>query len=375
MDERVVQFRVGVMVIATIVISVVLVALFGELPELVQRGYTVNVRFDSAPGVAPDTPVRSRGLLIGRVTTVKLSDDSQYVLVTVRIDSDIKLPRDSRCRIVRSVLGDTVIEFEPGAPTQPARPQAIDGKLQVQNVQFKQEQFLQQGDTIEGSVRPDPLESVTSIEGDLREAIDTIGQASVEVRDLAHRLNETLGANEQQLNRIVNKTELALDSFQAAMSGVNEVMSDPQFRDSLKNGLRQLPEAMVDIRQGVADMRTVLQLADTNLRNIEGFTRPLGQKGPQLVDNLDRTVARLDSLFAQFVQLGQNLNSNQGTIGKLLTDPTLFNNVNQVVCNIREMTVRLRPILDDVRVITDKIARHPERVGVKGALQNNAGIK
>jgi phospholipid/cholesterol/gamma-HCH transport system substrate-binding protein len=228
---------------------------------------------------------------------------------------------------------------------------------------------------VEGSVRPDPLESVTSIEGDLREAIDSIGKASVEVRDLAHRLNESLGQNQEQLTRIVNKTELALDSFQTAMAGVNEVMSDPQFRESLKNGLRQLPEALVDIRQGVADMRTVLQLADTNLRNIEGFTRPLGQKGPQLVDNLDRTVARLDALFAQFVQFGKTLNSSEGTIGKLLNDPTLINNVNQVVCNIRDITVRLRPILDDVRVITDKVARHPERVGVKGLLENRPGIK
>lgn len=372
MDERVVQFRVGVMVIATIVISIVLVALFGEVPELVQSGYTINARFDRAPGVAADTPVRSRGLLIGRVTAVELEED--FVLVTIRIDSDVKLPRNSTCRIVRSVLGDTVIEFEPG-PRETPKPQATGGKLQVQTVQLKQGQFLQEGDTVEGSVRPDPLESVTSIEGDLREAIDSISKASEEVRDLAHRLNESLGQNQEQLTRIVNKTELALDSFQTAMTGVNEVMSDPQFRESLKNGLRQLPEALVDVRQGIADMRTVLQLADTNLRNIEGFTRPLGQKGPQLVDNLDRTVARLDSLFAQFVQFGKTLNSSEGTIGKLLNDPTLINNVNQVVCNIRDITVRLRPILDDVRVITDKVARHPERVGVKGLLENRPGIK
>jgi phospholipid/cholesterol/gamma-HCH transport system substrate-binding protein len=374
MDERVVQFRVGVMVIASIVISVVLVALFGELPQFVQRGYTVNVRFSSAPGVAPDTPVRSRGLLIGRVTAVKLADDNSYVLVTVRIDSDIKLQRNSTCRIVRSVLGDTVIEFEPRPPELP-RPQAAVGKLQVQTVQLKQDQFLQEGDTIEGSVRPDPLESVTSIEGDLRETIDSIGKASVEVQELARRLNVVLTNNEEQIGRIVGKTEAALDQFETAMTGVNDVLGDPQLRDSLKNGLRQLPAAIVDIRQGVADMRAVLQLADTNLRHIEGFTRPLGQKGPQLVDNLDRTVARLDALFSQFVEFGKKLNTGEGTIGKLLTDPTLYNNANQVVCNIREMTVRLRPILDDVRVITDKLARHPERVGVKGALQNSPGIK
>ncbi len=36
---------------------------------------------------------------------------------------------------------------------------------------------------------------------------------------------------------------------------------------------------------------------------------------------------------------------------------------------------QLKPILDDARVFSDKIARHPETLGVRGALQRNPGIK
>jgi phospholipid/cholesterol/gamma-HCH transport system substrate-binding protein len=211
--------------------------------------------------------------------------------------------------------------------------------------------------------------------GALRASIDSISTASGQISALAQRLNDLLTNHEEQLSRIVRKTESSLDSFQTAMSGVNELMSDKQFQESLKQGLRELPDALVDIRRGVGDLRTVLQLADKNLRNLEGFTKPLGEKGPQLVNRLDQTVARLDALFAQFVDFGQKLNAGGGTIGRLLNDPELYNNVNQTVCNIRELTVRLRPILDDVRALTDKLARHPERIGVKGALQNNVGIK
>jgi phospholipid/cholesterol/gamma-HCH transport system substrate-binding protein len=46
------------------------------------------------------------------------------------------------------------------------------------------------------------------------------------------------------------------------------------------------------------------------------------------------------------------------------------------VSNVNHLTLELRPIVDDVRVFTDKIARHPEQLGVRGALDRRpAGIK
>ena len=43
--------------------------------------------------------------------------------------------------------------------------------------------------------------------------------------------------------------------------------------------------------------------------------------------------------------------------------------------NVRKLTQELRPIVDDVRVFTDKIARHPEQLGVRGALDRRPGLK
>jgi phospholipid/cholesterol/gamma-HCH transport system substrate-binding protein len=72
MSDRVVEFRVGVMVLATAIIAGILVVLFGDLPSLVQATYPLKMSFEDARGIATGTPVRKNGILVGRVRSVTL---------------------------------------------------------------------------------------------------------------------------------------------------------------------------------------------------------------------------------------------------------------------------------------------------------------
>src|SRR5262245_5818617 len=113
MDERIVQFRVGVMVLATIIILAILLLLFGDLPSLVKGTRTIYFEFPQAPGVTPDTPVRVNGVLIGRIKEVELND-KVGVLLTAKIEDKYKLRKNQMARIGGSLLGDTVVEIVPG---------------------------------------------------------------------------------------------------------------------------------------------------------------------------------------------------------------------------------------------------------------------
>lgn len=74
------QFRVGVVVLGTLIITAILLVIFGKLPSLIPgRYYTIRVYFDYANGVDKDTPVRKSGVLIGRVTDVRLTDHEERV--------------------------------------------------------------------------------------------------------------------------------------------------------------------------------------------------------------------------------------------------------------------------------------------------------
>ncbi|MGD9634699.1 MAG: hypothetical protein AB7U97_15570, partial [Pirellulales bacterium] len=82
----------------------------------------------------------------------------------------------------------------------------------------------------------------------------------------------------------------------------------------------------------------------------------------------------LSRIVEELTVLVDALNGRNGTIGRLIHDPAVYDNLNRLLCNsnqvvlrINELTLRLRPIVDDVRVFTDKIAREPGRI-VGGAV-------
>ena len=97
MNDRVMQFRVGVMVLATAIIAGILVVLFGDLPSLVQSTYPLQMSFADARGVSSGTPVRKNGILVGRVASISLNERGG-VSVVADIDSYVPIYRDEQPR-------------------------------------------------------------------------------------------------------------------------------------------------------------------------------------------------------------------------------------------------------------------------------------
>ena len=79
--------------------------------------------------------------------------------------------------------------------------------------------------------------------------------------------------------------------------------------------------------------------------------------------------------MGELSDFGRKLNSGEGSLGELMRSPELYQHLNAAACNIEKITCELRPILADVRVFSDKIARHPELLGIRGAIQKSPGTK
>ena len=192
---------------------------------------------------------------------------------------------------------------------------------------------------------------------------------------LSANVDRMLLGDDDRFEKLVRKTEAALDAFSVAMANINDVMGDPQARAKLKETLDGLPNVIADLRTTVKGIGTTIDTADRNLRNLEGLTRPLGERGEGMVASIDKTIGRLDEVISQAVGFTRALNESQGTLGKLVRDPKVYDDLAQAADNVNRLTRELRPIVNDVRVFTDKIARHPEQLGVKGALDRRPGLK
>jgi phospholipid/cholesterol/gamma-HCH transport system substrate-binding protein len=77
----------------------------------------------------------------------------------------------------------------------------------------------------------------------------------------------------------------------------------------------------------------------------------------------------MEELVENLLLFSQTLNNRQGTLGKLLNESQLYDNLNAALDNVNRLTVELRPVLYNARLFTDKIARHPESLGVRGAIE------
>lgn len=355
MNDRMMQFRVGVVVLATAIIAGILIVLFGDLPSLVQATYPLKMSFADARGVSNGTPVRKNGILVGRVADVEL-DEKGGVSVVADIDSYVPIYKDEQPRIATTLLGDAEIQLVPGRVVPPR-------------------QRIAPEEVLVGAVSRDPFEVFATLEPKLGSALESLTQASESVTKLSANLDRLLLGEDDTFAKMVAKTEKALDAFSLAMDNINDVMGDANARANLKETLNGLPAVMNDLRTTVQGIGTTVDTADRNLRNLEGLTRPLGERGEGMVAQVDKTIGRLDEVLQQAVFFTRALNESEGTLGKLVRDPKVYDDLAQAAANVNNLTKELRPIVDDVRVFTDKIARHPEQLGVRGALDRRPGLK
>jgi len=319
------------------------------------------------------------------VSDVKLQEEGG-VLVSMRIFEQFKLRRHETCRIgTGSLLGDAVVEFWPSGEEEKRKRFDKNGNG-VLDESEKQDAngFLTDREYMsDGVVAGNPLRALVNLEGSVSSAFRSLEGAGKEVSQLAHTVNQTVGGSDDQIKRIMQKTEVALDHFDKTMGAVEKILSDPQLADQLKQTLRDIPAFVDETRQTMAAARTTMddfrqlsKKAGTNLDNLEKFTKPLGEKGPQLVASVTESAQNLNDLLEQFVAFSEALNSGQGTLGKLVRDDEVYQQIQRVVGNVEEITRRARPIVEDVRIFTDKIARDPRQLGVKGALdQRPSGLK
>lgn len=119
MTGRIVEFRVGVLVLVSLVLAGILTLLFGDMPRILRPTYTIFVEFPDARGVQQGSPVRKSGVLIGRVTDIDFAEQGG-VRLTLEIDAGVTLRHNEVCQIRTSLLGDAELHFVPAETPQNA---------------------------------------------------------------------------------------------------------------------------------------------------------------------------------------------------------------------------------------------------------------
>ena len=80
-----------------------------------QPTYQVSARFDNIGGLKPRAPVKSAGVVVGRVTEIRFDDQTYQATVIMNLEDRYKFPKDSSAKILTSgLLGEQYIGLEAG---------------------------------------------------------------------------------------------------------------------------------------------------------------------------------------------------------------------------------------------------------------------
>lgn len=116
MSKRTIEILVGLFVLLGLA-ALLFVALKAANLTSFSNGdtYQVSARFDNIGGLKPRAPVRSAGVVVGRVTAIGLDPKTFQGVVTLDIDRGFQFPKDSSAKILTAgLLGDQYVGLEPG---------------------------------------------------------------------------------------------------------------------------------------------------------------------------------------------------------------------------------------------------------------------
>lgn len=119
MQRKSIDFWVGLFVLLGAGALFFLALKAGNMSSLsFDQTYTVITKFDNIGGLKPRAPVKSAGVVVGRVGDIKFDDKSFQAVVVLNLESQYKFPKDSSAKILTSgLLGEQYIGLEPGGDT------------------------------------------------------------------------------------------------------------------------------------------------------------------------------------------------------------------------------------------------------------------
>lgn len=245
--------------------------------DIFGRTNTYYVYYDNASGLQNAAAVVIRGVKVGQVSNIAIAaDEPAKVAVTLAVSKDYEIPADSKAKIYSAgLMGGQAIELIIGTSTQ----------------------MLEPGSKIAPLVELGMVEMLTSEFGDIKEKL----------MGMVDNINTTLTS----LNTVVDGNNA---NITAAIANLNAILADLQQSNIVAN-LDSFTGTLKDNGEKI----------DSIMTNVGNLTASLDEQ--QIGTKLSQSVEQLNTLLAKF-------NESEGTVGSLLNDKALYENLAEASNNL-----------------------------------------
>ena len=361
MNERVMQFRIGMFVIVAGLVLTMLIVWFGESPALLRDQVYLKAHYSDAPGVLEGVAVRKSGIRIGEVVAIEFDQRPNHpdgVIVTMAMEPKYSIREGSVPRLSRTLIGDVTIDLQPGTGQTNLKPSHNVAAAPI----------------IEGEVATDPSKALAAATIAFEKAGDTlqtINDAAAGLSKLsrnAERLDEflktwtTTGTNvsaaSQSIDSLVKANENDFRATLANLKKLGEKLNDTlssETQDSLKTGIARFSSASARMDAELTDVAPLLKDLGAPVKHTP--TTDFGQS----VRRFNRVVADIELLTAALRNRNGALNTD-GSIQKLLTQSDLYDNFNNMALSASQALGQLKTVLSSFRAFAERVSRDPSAI-------------
>jgi phospholipid/cholesterol/gamma-HCH transport system substrate-binding protein len=333
--------RAGLFVSLGLALAGLVILLIGKERRLFDEQITYRAAFDNVDGLKLDSPVRLGGLEVGRVAAITFAPDLGDKRIVVLIEMPVRFSQrvrgDSVARVAgRGVLGDKAVDISLGSPD--AEPIAAGGEMMTGSSGDITTLLKSAGEVMDNTV---------AISRDIRAAVAAYSdpQLTKDATAVIRSLKMILGEIETGKgplhalvydNRVTHdmkgllgsmaKAAVRLDGALAAAEGIlNEVHQGDGFAHALIYE-KKAGKALADIGSAAGELAILVRDARTSKTGAVH----------QLVYGDSRgMLSNLTDAAANLKQVTEKVNRGEGSLGGLINDPTVYEDLKQVLGNVR----------------------------------------
>lgn len=349
--------RVGLLVAAALLVLMIFVFFIGSEQKIFSRKNEYKVRLDNVTGLAEGNPVKISGVTVGVIKGITLPRDPKMRDVDIELMVDRKyadrIRTDSRARLKKLGLlaGDSYIDISPGSPKFDA---VEPGSLIPAARQTNVDQLISSGE--------DLVDNFVQISYSLKNILSRVDRGEGLIGELTstpetkQRITDTFLTTLNKTNAILTHVESGKglvgklvydDTFATTLTGSIQESARAlqtlvtEVQGSLKSGQGALPALLGDPegKKKVFELIDNLRITSANLAAVTSSY----QNGQGLVPRLMNDKAYADQSLVEFTGLLHQLNDTvakinrgEGTAGKLVTDPSVYESVNDILIGINE---------------------------------------
>jgi phospholipid/cholesterol/gamma-HCH transport system substrate-binding protein len=349
--------RVGLLVAASALVLMIFVFFIGSEQKIFSRKNEYKVRLDNVTGLAEGNPVKISGVTVGVIKDITLPFDPKMRDVDIQLMVDKKygdrIRTDSRARLKKLGLlaGDSYIDISPGSPKFDAMEA---GSVIPAARQTNVDQLISSGE--------DLVDNFVQISYALKNILSRVDRGEGLIGELTST-PETKQRITDAFLTTLNKTNAILGHVESGKGLVGKLVYDDAYATQLTGSIQESARSLQTLVAGVEGSlksgqgtipallndpegkKKVFDLVD-NLRvtsaNLAALTTTY-QTGQGLVPRLmndkayaDQALTEFNGLLRQLNETVAKVNRGEGTAGKLISDPSVYESVNDILIGINE---------------------------------------